>query len=265
MSPEESYNRRGYSKAGVIKKIFFAPKKESGFFSKAEKEAGNLEQKEGTGDVMLKKLADKGVTKEELEFTGADEQFKGNPKVTREELLGFFQNKDFDLQNHVGIEGGPDIKWDPSYPIFRAVQQESELEGNTGYKELLVSLPAKHQKPGTKDYNSSHWSQPNVIVHARVSTGRLTDYIGLKNKRVMMIDEIQSDFHQDRKEKITPRPKKVILGVLKKYSRELEYINKRIEMFKKRDPEITKYFVDDSTRISFDEFDALSKKTTKHF
>ena len=262
MSPEESYNRRGYSKAGVIKKIFFAPKKESGFFSKAEKEAGNLEQKEGTGDVMLKRLTDKGVTKEELEFTGADEQFKGSPKVTREELLGFLQNKDFDLQDYTGIENFKNID-DPK--IFRATQQESELEGNTGYKELLVSLPAKHQKPGTKDYNESHWSQPNVIVHARVSTARLTDYIGLKNKRIMMIDEIQSDFHQDRKEKITPRPKEYILMALKEYSSRLKDTTKKIETLKKEDPEITKFFFGDSTRISFDEFDELSEKQQNIF
>jgi len=262
MSPEESYNRRGYSKAGVIKKIFFAPKKESGLFSKAEKEAGNLEQKEGTGDVMLKKLSDKGVTKEELEFTGADEQFKGNPKVTREELLGFFRKKDFDLQDYIGKEnissfGGGDPK------IFQAQYQEEVLEGNSGYKELLVSLPKQHKKIGTKDYNESHWSQPNVIVHARVSTVKPKD--NKKNKHIMMIDEIQSDFHQDSKEKKAPRPEKVILLTLKKYLRELEYTNKRIELFKKRDPEITKYFFDDSTRISFDEFDELSEKQQNIF
>jgi len=75
----------------------FAPKLASGFFSKGQKEALKLEQKAGTGDVMLKRLRDKGVTKEELDWTGAEDRFAGNSKVTRDELQQHFNDTQFDV------------------------------------------------------------------------------------------------------------------------------------------------------------------------
>lgn len=75
----------------------FAPKLASGFFSKGQKETLKLEQKVGTGDVMLKRLRDKGVTKEELNWTGAEDRFAGKSKVTRDELQQHFNDTQFDV------------------------------------------------------------------------------------------------------------------------------------------------------------------------
>ena len=87
--------RQAFVVGGLVSKI--APKLASGFFSKAEKEAIKLEQKAGTGDVMLKRLEDKGVTKEELEWTGAKNRFEGQPQVSREELQQHFRDTQFDV------------------------------------------------------------------------------------------------------------------------------------------------------------------------
>ena len=87
--------RQAFVVGGLAAKI--APKLASGFFSKAEKEALKLEQKSGTGEVMLKRLRDKGVTKEELEWTGAEDRFVGKPEVTREELQQHFNDTKFDV------------------------------------------------------------------------------------------------------------------------------------------------------------------------
>ena len=88
--------RHAFVVGGLASKI--APKLASGFFSKAQKEALRLEQKEGTGDVMLKRLKDKGVTKEELEWTGAEDKFAGKSQVTREELQQHFEDTKFDVE-----------------------------------------------------------------------------------------------------------------------------------------------------------------------
>lgn len=87
--------RHSFVVGGLASKI--APKLASGFFSKAEREAIKLEQKSGTGDVMLKRLEDKGVTKEELEWTGAKNRFEGQPQVSREELQQHFRDTQFDV------------------------------------------------------------------------------------------------------------------------------------------------------------------------
>lgn len=46
----------------------------------------------------------------------------------------------------------------------------------------------------SKDYRSSHWDQPNVLAHIRVN-----DRADADGKRVLFVEEIQSDFGQDFK------------------------------------------------------------------
>ena len=46
---------------------------------------------------MLKRLEDKGVSKEELEWTGAKERFEGKSEVSREEVQEHFEDVEFDL------------------------------------------------------------------------------------------------------------------------------------------------------------------------
>ncbi len=89
-------SRHAFNIGGAVAKVL-APKLASGFFSKAQKEALNLQQKSGTGDVMLKRLEDKGVSKEELEWTGAKERFEGKSEVSREEVQEHFEDVEFDL------------------------------------------------------------------------------------------------------------------------------------------------------------------------
>jgi hypothetical protein len=112
--------RHAFVVGGLAAKI--APKLASGFFSKAEKEALKLNQKVGTGDVMLKRLRDKGVTKEELEWTGAENRFAGKPSVTRDELQQHFNDTKFDVDikegkytdksTYVRDEADPDLPAD---------------------------------------------------------------------------------------------------------------------------------------------------------
>lgn len=58
----------------------------------------------------------------------------------------------------------------------------------SNYRELLLKLP---QRDTGTDFSSSHWKDPNVLAHVRFS--ERTDADG---KRVLWIDEIQSDWGQ---------------------------------------------------------------------
>jgi hypothetical protein len=57
-------------------------------------------------------------------------------------------------------------------------------QGGEDYRELLLTLP---NVAGP----STHWSEPNVVAHLRFKSRQSTD-----GKRVMFIEEVQSDWHQ---------------------------------------------------------------------
>ncbi len=100
-----------------------------------------------------------------------------------------------------------------------------QLPGGTNYREVLLTLPEKGKKPYsewlrdefgkgdndtptaremyaavtgevTQSYKSSHWEQPNVLAHIRVN-----DRTDADGKRVLFVEEIQSDWGQEGKKK----------------------------------------------------------------
>lgn len=59
-----------------------------------------------------------------------------------------------------------------------------------------LSIKPVGNKELDKAYKSSHWDQPNVLAHIRVN-----DRVDADGKRVLFVEEIQSDFGQDIKKK----------------------------------------------------------------
>ena len=49
---------------------------------------------------------------------------------------------------------------------------------------------------GMPDYKSSHWDQPNVLAHIRVN-----DRVDADGKKMLLIEEVQSDWHQAGRDK----------------------------------------------------------------
>ena len=104
--------------------------------------------------------------------------------------------------------------------------QQYTLPGGENYKELLLTLPVKTKlsfdefkakRPNMREadarynydaykkgtyalegeepktlYRSSHWDEPNVLAHIRMD-----DRIDMDGKRVLFVEEIQSDWHQE--------------------------------------------------------------------
>lgn len=64
--------------------------------------------------------------------------------------------------------------------------------GGTNYREVLLTMPKK--KDG--EFKSSHFDEPNIVVHTR--TKEFTDKEG---NRVLLIEEVQSDWAQEGRKK----------------------------------------------------------------
>lgn len=71
--------------------------------------------------------------------------------------------------------------------------------GGENYREVLMKLPEKDLTPtepisgySSKNFKSTHFEEPNVLAHIRMK-----DFVDpTTNKKTLMIDEIQSDWHQ---------------------------------------------------------------------
>lgn len=89
-----------------------------------------------------------------------------------------------------------------------------KLPGGENYREILLRLPSNRpsiekmgraeynaaieaaDKAGVKDYTSSHWDEPNVLAHMRVQ-----DRVGPNGEKILHVEEIQSDWHQEGRKK----------------------------------------------------------------
>lgn len=76
-----------------------------------------------------------------------------------------------------------------SRPKFRGYA----YEGGQNYQETLLTLP---ERPDSPDFLSSHWEQPNVMAHVRTQ-----DFVDADGKKMRLIEEVQSDWHQAGREK----------------------------------------------------------------
>jgi hypothetical protein len=65
------------------------------------------------------------------------------------------------------------------------------LPGGENYREILLTLPSKNP-----EFKSQHFDQPNVLAHMRVN-----DRVDADGKKVLFVEEVQSDWHQAGRKK----------------------------------------------------------------
>jgi hypothetical protein len=78
------------------------------------------------------------------------------------------------------------------------------LPGGQNYREILLTLPRSNfEKPGpggqvpfSDAFRSTHWDQENVLAHIRVN-----DRVDADGKKMLLIEEVQSDWHQAGRDK----------------------------------------------------------------
>lgn len=69
------------------------------------------------------------------------------------------------------------------------------LKYGENYQELLFTVPIQANNE-LKEYNSPHWDESNIIAHARTQ-----DFEDITGNKVLFIEEIQSDMHQEGRKK----------------------------------------------------------------
>lgn len=107
------------------------------------------------------------------------------------------------------------------------------IPGGENYREILLTLPESFGAKPSKDgytplsaiadaqYKSSHFDQPNILAHIRVN-----DRVDADGKKMLLIEEVQSDWHQAGREKGYHDPEK--LAASQKTIDELKAEHKRL-------------------------------------
>ena len=196
-----------------------------GFYSKGAEEAAALRQAKGTPEQMRSMLINKqGVKATELDNAGFNDAFAGRPSVTREEIAKLLQDrapkieetvlgkqaeisdkefaKKYDelYENYFAERGRPPQndawlrEWVNEQRGFETAESAAkhsryQLPGGENYREAVLKLPQSSEIEG---YKSSHWDDPNVLAHLRMSDR--TDPTG---RKILHLEELQSDWAQD--------------------------------------------------------------------
>jgi hypothetical protein len=128
--------------------------------------------------------ADWWQTKEEAQE--AAEKDAEEEQQRRQERLD--RERDRDIRTYIDLAYGEDVR--PKWSEY------TEDGPHLGYRELLLTIPDNHKRfPEDGTYHSPHWDERNVLLHTRF-TERHSN-----NKRVLFVEEIQSDWHQEGRER----------------------------------------------------------------
>lgn len=164
----------------------------------------------------------KEIKPEEMQWSGINDFLEGKDKVNKDELISFLQDNQIQIQQVINADkpGRSFAEWaaqekgitDPKILnndlsgekiLFNEFSKEKSpmptkfskyvLPGGENYREVLFTLPNKENK---SQYRSSHWDEPNVLAHTR-----LNDRVDSEGNKVLFVEEIQSDWHQEGRKK----------------------------------------------------------------
>ncbi len=120
---------------------------------------------------------EKGALRELYEST----EMRIGQRATNARVQAWYKDLPAEELVHMDIGAG-------SFPRY----SEYQLPGGENYREHLITLP---EKRGSGNYTSSHWDEPNILAHVRTND-RVID-----GKRSLHLEEVQSDWHQQGREK----------------------------------------------------------------
>jgi hypothetical protein len=156
------------------------------FYSKLDEALENLPRQKGTAEEFLRELEKQpGVKKAEIEDRGirkalANRAMAPDSKkpITKERMQKILYDQAPFPPVIEGGYGGKDVKY-----------QRYSTPGGKNYREILLKLPEDYLN---EPYITDHFADdPNVLAHIRVSDFNTPD-----GKKVLLVDEVQSDWHQ---------------------------------------------------------------------
>lgn len=186
------------------------------------------------GKQILATLRGAGVKEEEIKWTGLEEFLNTDEKKTAQDVLQHIAANRLQIQEIIK-EPAPKLIKDPS-TAYGSEPRYSQytLPGGENYREVLFKLPERvkeetpreigirlfgddrfiydrtpeqlsairremmRQEAGQPDhYLGPHWGQEqDVLAHTRINERTTTD-----GRRLLFVEEIQSDWHQEGREK----------------------------------------------------------------
>lgn len=191
---------------------------QQGLYSHAAQIAQTALQQQAPAAQVKATLLNKGVKPDELKWSGFDEKLGSKPMVSRDEVVQHFkaglpniQETTLGVKDQFRPGGGGRMASRP------AKYSDYQLPGAENYREVLMHLPTAPGKYSTRDldrgyhvddagnalpidaskhvaapeYRSSHWDEPNVLAHLRLSDRKLPG-----GKKALHLEELQSDWGQ---------------------------------------------------------------------
>lgn len=142
-----------------------------------------------------------GVKKDEIEWSGITDWLdaKGKEKVSREEIADYLAHNGVQVED-VTLDDFTFEAYQDTEDPNAAVYGDWVLPGGENYREMLITLPSDtptedrgtaYYKDTTRDFQSSHFPQPNILAHLRFN-----ERTGPAGERVLFLEEIQSDWAQ---------------------------------------------------------------------
>jgi hypothetical protein len=156
------------------------------FYSKLDEALENLPRQKGTAEEFMRELEKQpGVKKAEIEDRGVKKALAARARapdakrpITKEQMQKILYDQAPFPPVIEGGYGGKDVKY-----------QRYSTPGGKNYREILLKLPEDYLN---EPYMTDHFGDdPNVLAHIRVSDFNTPD-----GKKVLLVDEVQSDWHQ---------------------------------------------------------------------
>ena len=147
-------------------------KKPKGLFGTINDAAQALKRSKGTGAEFMSEVMKHPSSAREVQARNL-QGIAELPQMSKAEFMTHLQQKP-DLK--VNATENPDNQY-----------EEYQMPGGKNYREMLLQLG---NNKGA-EYNSSHFEQPNILAHLRMS-----DRVGDKGEKILHLEELQSDWHQ---------------------------------------------------------------------
>lgn len=108
-------------------------------------------------------------------------------EAAKAEAIQILKDKGIIKQPPKTEDGKPDV----NAPTGRSKFHNYSKNRGDNYREILLTLPENKDM-----FTEGHWSQKNVLAHVRIY-----DTTDEKNRKVLFVDELQSDWHQKGRER----------------------------------------------------------------
>ena len=169
-----------------------------GFYSPIDQLAAQLPRTKGTGAEFMTELSKRPGYKPQEAQDRELQTLMALPKMERAQFLQALKSKpaqqleETTLAKSVLKNRGLNV-----LPDEPTKYEDYSLPGGSNYREILLQMPHDAQRAKEfSDPSSGHWDQPNVLAHVRAK-----DRTGPNGEKILHLEEIQSDWHQQGRDR----------------------------------------------------------------